>query len=344
MIPPFNGITIVLAVAAIELSAYLLAINAILLLLTLWLGGRRRVPAAIVLAANCIVCALPSLALRGTGVDAPVSYRDVNVPITERTIPVTLGSERSKIRAYLPIVPSRTPAIFAMYGGAWRNGGPRNDATLNRGLAHHGYAVFALDYRHAPKYRFPAALDDVRSEIGLILKNTSRYNIDPQRTAVLGHSSGGQLAALTAFEPRSRIRALIIYSGAIDLAMGWKYPPTPDPIGVRRIIEQYIGEPPAAAPERYRAANAFELIRPGLPPALSNLRRARSRRRRALRVDVSRRASRGRDSRHIRAAAVDGTRLRRDTFRLACPDRISRDAELLRRDAPDTSASVSCDP
>jgi acetyl esterase/lipase len=85
---------------------------------------------------------------------------------------------------------------------------------------------------------------------------------------VLGHSSGGQLAALTAFEPRSRIRALIIYSGAIDLAMGWKYPPTPDPIGVRRIIEQYIGEPPAAAPERYRAANAFELIRPGLPPAL----------------------------------------------------------------------------
>ena len=268
MIPPFNGITIVLAVAAIELSAYLLAINAILLLLTLWLGGRRRVPAAIVLAANCIVCALPSLALRGTGVDAPVSYRDVNVPITERTIPVTLGSERSKIRAYLPIVPSRTPAIFAMYGGAWRNGGPRNDATLNRGLAHHGYAVFALDYRHAPKYRFPAALDDVRSEIALILKNTSRYNIDPQRTAVLGHSSGGQLAALTAFEPRSRIRALIIYSGAIDLAMGWKYPPTPDPIGVRRIIEQYIGEPPAAAPERYRAANAFELIRPGLPPAL----------------------------------------------------------------------------
>ena len=344
MIPPFNGITIVLAVAAIELSAYLLAINAILLLLTLWLGGRRRVPAAIVLAANCIVCALPSLALRGTGVDAPVSYRDVNVPITERTIPVTLGSERSKIRAYLPIVPSRTPAIFAMYGGAWRNGGPRNDATLNRGLAHHGYAVFALDYRHAPKYRFPAALDDVRSEIALILKNTSRYNIDPQRTAVLGHSSGGQLAALTAFEPRSRIRALIIYSGAIDLAMGWKYPPTPDPIGVRRnyraVHRRAAGRGAGAVPrgERVRADP------PGIAAGAPNLRRARSRRRRALRVDVSRRASRGRDSRHIRAAAVDGTRLRRDTFRLACPDRISRDAELLRRDAPDTSASVSCDP
>ena len=73
MIPPFSGITIVLAVASIELSAYLLAINALLLLLTLWLGGRMRVPAAIVLAANCIVSALPSLALRGTGVDAPVS-------------------------------------------------------------------------------------------------------------------------------------------------------------------------------------------------------------------------------------------------------------------------------
>jgi acetyl esterase/lipase len=268
VIPPFDGVTIVLAVASIELSAYLLAVNAILLLLTLWLGGRMRVPAAIVLAANCIMCALPSLALRGTNLESRASYRDVDIPITERTIPITLGSERSKIRAYLPIEAGRTPAIFAMYGGGWRNGAPRNDAALNRGLAHHGYAVFALDYRHAPQYQFPTALDDVRSEIALILKNASRYNVDPRRTAVLGHSSGGELAALVAFEPGSPVRALISYSGAIDLTMGWKYPPTPDPIGVRRIIQEYIGETPAAAPERYSAATPLEQIRRGLPPVL----------------------------------------------------------------------------
>ena len=268
VIPPFNGLTIVLAVASIELSVYLLAFNVLFLALTLWKAGRMRGVAAIVFAINCILCALPSAALVGTNVIDSISHRDPNVAITERAIAVTLGPERSKIEAYLPAAAGRAPAIFAIYGGAWRNGTPRRDSTFNRALAHQGYAVFALDYRHAPEYRFPAALDDVRSEIELIRKNAGRYNIDPERTAVLGHSSGGELAALTAFDQGSPIDALISYSGAVDLTMGWKYPPVPDPIGVRDVIQDYIGDTPARAPDRYRAASPLDQVRRGLPPAL----------------------------------------------------------------------------
>lgn len=268
VISPFNGITIILAVVSIELSAYLAAVNAILLVLTIRFGGRMRRAGTIVFGINCIVCALPSLALAGKNVGGAASYRDATVPITERAIPITLGRGHSVVRAYLPIVPKRTPAIFAIYGGGWRNGGPRNDTVLNRGLAHHGYAVFALDYRHSPEYRFPTALNDVRSQIALILRDADRYHIDPRRIALLGHSSGGELAELIAFEPGSRIRALISYSGAVDLAMGWKYPPTPDPIGIRRLIQEYIGDTPARAPAVYRAATPLAQIRPGLPPTL----------------------------------------------------------------------------
>ena len=268
VIPPFNEVTIILAVASIELSLYLLGVNLVLLGLTLWRGGRMRGAAAVVFAANCIVCALPSLALTGTSLSGSPSYGNVNVPVTLRAIPIRLGPERSHILAYIPASPRRTPAIFSIYGGAWHNGSPRNDAALNRALAHQGYAVFALDYRHAPKYRFPAALDDVRFEVAHIRKDARRYNIDPQRVAVIGHSSGGELAALIAFAPGSPIRALVSYSGAVDLTMGWKYPPVPDPIGIRAVIQEYIGDTPSRAPDRYRAATPLDHVRRGLPPVL----------------------------------------------------------------------------
>ncbi len=268
VIPPFNELTIILAVASIELSAYLLAVNVVFLALSLWGSGRMRGAAVVVFAANCIVCALPSLALAGTSVAVSPLRGNLKVPVTLRAIPIRLGAQRSKILAYLPASPRRTPTIFAIYGGAWHNGTPRNDGGLNRALAHQGYAVFALDYRHAPKYRFPAALDDVRSEIAKIRKNARAYNIDPQRVAVIGHSSGGELAELIAFAPGSPVRALISYSGAVDLTMGWKYPPVPDPIGIRAVIQEYIGDTPARAPDRYREATPLDHVRRGLPPVL----------------------------------------------------------------------------
>ena len=268
VIPPFNEPTIVLAVASIELSVYLLAANGLFLVLTLLTVGRKGSAGAAVFAANCVVCALPLLALIGSDAVRPVAYRSFDVPIAEHSIPVRLGPVAAEIRAYLPAAAHRTPAVFAIYGGAWRSGSPRSDGALNRALAHQGYAVFALAYRHAPAYRFPVALGDVRREISLIRKDARRYNIDTQRTAVLGHSSGGELAELIAFEPKSPVAALISYSGAVDLAMGWKYPPVPDPIGVRAVIQNYIGGTPAGAPDRYAAASPLGFVRRGLPPVL----------------------------------------------------------------------------
>lgn len=269
VIPPFNESSIILAVASIECSPYLLLLNLALLLLAWRTERRSKGVTMVALGTNCALCTLPILALIGTDAARSIVHEPApNLPITELSIPVALGRERTAIRAYLPTGQRPSPAVFAIYGGAWRNGSPRNDRGLNRGLAHAGYAVFALDYRHSPKYRFPAALDDVRGEIALIRGRARQYRIDPAQIAVLGHSSGGQLAELIAFEQRSPVRALVSYSGAVDLAMGWKYPPMPDPIGVRRVIENYIGDTPDRAPGQYRAATPLAHVRSGLPPVL----------------------------------------------------------------------------
>jgi acetyl esterase/lipase len=188
--------------------------------------------------------------------------------IVEFSVPVDLGDDRTSIRAYLPRTGQKNPVVFAIYGGAWQWGTPDNDATLNRFLAASGFAVFALDYRHAPAYEFPTPLGDVRTEIALITSQAKKYRVDTGRMAILGHSSGGQMAELIAFAPRTPFRALVSFSGAVDLTMGYEVPPSPDPIDVPGIIRTYMGGTPAQMPDRYHAASPIDNVRCGSPPTL----------------------------------------------------------------------------
>jgi len=268
VVPPFNAASIILAVASIELSPYLLVLSLGAAIVTWRLRGRFRTAAVCIFAASAALCALPVVALLASPAGRPVLNSAARFSIAEYAIPIKLGATKSAIRAYLPDSHTATPALFDIYGGAWRSGSPQSDASMNRSLARHGYAVFALDYRHSPAYHFPAALQDIRQEIAFVRGHAGLFHIDADQTGVVGHSSGGQLAELIAFEPHSPVRALISYSGAVDLTMGWKYPPVPDPIGVRAVIENYIGATPEREPARYHAATPLAHVRRGLPPVL----------------------------------------------------------------------------
>ncbi|MBC7972267.1 MAG: alpha/beta hydrolase, partial [Verrucomicrobia bacterium] len=57
------------------------------------------------------------------------------------------------------------PTIVVIYGGAWQRGSPNDDAPFSRYIAARGYTVVAIDYRHAPQYRFPAQLEDVKTAL-----------------------------------------------------------------------------------------------------------------------------------------------------------------------------------
>jgi acetyl esterase/lipase len=269
VVPPPNGAAIVATVAAIELSPYLLLLNAVLLVAVLRSRSHLKVAAAVLAAANVILCSLPlGATLRsGTQPEWPTAGPRRGA-ITESSIPIHLGGAGSAILAYLPATGSKHPIVFTIYGGAWQRGSPAKDAPLDRALAADGYAVFALDYRHAPEFRYPIALDDVRSEVTFILKNAADYRADRTRAAILGHSSGGELAELSAFAPQSPFRALISYSGAIDLLKGYEILPRPDPIDVRSVIVSYMGFTPAGHTDRYRSASPIYQVRRGLPPTL----------------------------------------------------------------------------
>ncbi|MBS1831680.1 MAG: alpha/beta hydrolase, partial [Acidobacteria bacterium] len=61
-----------------------------------------------------------------------------------------------------------------------------------------GFTVFAITHRAAPRFAYPAAIDDVQRAIRFVRHNAARYGIDPNRIGGVGGSSGGHLIALAA--------------------------------------------------------------------------------------------------------------------------------------------------
>ncbi|MEL7475475.1 MAG: alpha/beta hydrolase, partial [Cyanobacteria bacterium J06555_12] len=149
-----------------------------------------------------------------------------------------------------------------------------NNAEFNRYMASQGYTVVALDYRHAPQFRFPAQIEDVWTALAWIDERAERYNIDRDRLAVLGRSAGAQLAMLLAYSKEPPIadlppiRAVVSFYGPVNLASGYRQPPIPDPIDTRQTLEILLGGSPDEVPELYRQASPISYVRPNLPPSL----------------------------------------------------------------------------
>jgi acetyl esterase/lipase len=88
------------------------------------------------------------------------------------------------------------PAILVVHGGAWRMGARADFATIAKGLAEHGYAAVAIDYRLAPTYKFPAQIYDCQAAVRWMRSHASELKIDPTRIGGFGYSAGGHLVAL----------------------------------------------------------------------------------------------------------------------------------------------------
>lgn len=170
---------------------------------------------------------------------------------------------------YRPEQRGSFPSVIQIYGGAWQRGAPGNDSAYAVYLASHGYVVFAIDYRHAPRWRWPAQLADLRAALRWVGEHGREHGADPERLALIGRSSGAQLAMVGAYEPGAPpVRAVVSYYGPVDLAEGYRHPPRPDPLNVREIEEAFLGGTPDDAPERYREASPITYAVRPLPPTL----------------------------------------------------------------------------
>ena len=114
----------------------------------------------------------------------------------------------------------RSRSILYFHGGGYALGSSRAHAEMASWIARAAQArVFVLDYRRAPEYRFPAALDDALLAYRWMLTS----GIDPRHLAVAGDSAGGGLTLALLSLLRDRGEALpssaVCISPWVDLQM-----------------------------------------------------------------------------------------------------------------------------
>ncbi|WP_165223427.1 alpha/beta hydrolase [Aquisphaera insulae] len=86
------------------------------------------------------------------------------------------------------------PAVICIHGGGFSGGRREDYDDLCRKFARRGYVAVTIDYRLAPRHRWPAQIHDVKAAVRWVRAHAGEYGIDPEKIAAMGASAGGHLA------------------------------------------------------------------------------------------------------------------------------------------------------
>jgi len=115
------------------------------------------------------------------------SVRDITIPVDGASI----GA-----RVYTPAGAGPHPIVLFFHGGGWVICTLDTHDNVARAICRDAQAVVvSVDYRMAPEFRFPIALDDCFAATQWVAANARSLGGDANRLAVCGDSAGGNLSA-----------------------------------------------------------------------------------------------------------------------------------------------------
>ena len=222
------------------------------------------VSAAVVLAILLAACAshqgLPDTQVLNTADPARVSVSN-NVVFTPAKWPESLSAD-----IYRPVVEGGGPypGVVMIHGGGWTSRTRADMDKISRAVAARGYIVMNMSYRLAPKYRFPAQLQDVIQAVAWLRKNAAVNNVRADRIGAWGYSAGAHLATLAGmtgpgdkeFVEGARVQAVVAGGTPVDVRYYKKSPLTNALMGV-----SYDKNP-----DIWREASPIALVTPDDPP------------------------------------------------------------------------------
>lgn len=167
--------------------------------------------------------------------------------------------DREQGDVYVPEGAGPYPGIIMVHGGGWDARTRKDMAGISKKLARRGYVVFNIDYRLAPRARYPAALEDTRAAIRWMRAHAAELKLDAARIGGWGYSAGAHLVLLAALKdaaPEERLQAVVGGGTPSDFS---RYPKSP-------IISKFIGGTSAEKPEAWKDASPITHLDAKDPP------------------------------------------------------------------------------
>jgi acetyl esterase/lipase len=133
-----------------------------------------------------------------------------------------------------------------------------------------------MNYRMAPDYQLPAAMDDVESAVRWVKVHAAKYRVNPKRLVLIGESAGGFLVAYAGATSKSddRVAAVVDFYGPNDLVLQTEKrrsepedPSKPHHPGLLEFMGFKSWED-AGIVEKLRASSPATLVSKNMPPFL----------------------------------------------------------------------------
>ncbi len=198
------------------------------------------------------------------------SIRPLEVPAPAGHLPA---------RLYLPGPGKGYPLFLFFHGGGFVIGGLETGDNMARFICRRaGCAVLSVEYRLAPEYPFPAAVEDCYAAAGWAAGHADELSADPRRVLLGGDSAGGTLAAVVSQLSRQKgapaLAGQVLFYPATNAAR--LDSPSYKEFGEQSLglpkrdmewfLDQYTPDPRARLDPRVSPLLAEDLH--GLPPAL----------------------------------------------------------------------------
>jgi acetyl esterase/lipase len=224
-----------------------------LLLLTLLFGG-------------CHALAQPAAENQPAATQQPAAAAPQAPEPSEKDVVYGVAEgEKLLLDIYRCATPGPHPALVMIHGGGWSGGDKAGDRDFAAYLTSKvGIVCFSINYRLAPKYKFPAQVLDCARAVRWVRAHAAEYDADPARVGAFGASAGGHLSLMmgviepneyqSADDPNralsAKVRAVVDVCGPADMSARGPWSDL-----ALQIATGFIGASQEAAPEKWAEAS-----------------------------------------------------------------------------------------
>ena len=138
------------------------------------------------------------------------AFFDFKIPVTNGLIKARYYRGKNKDRSNI------LPVTIFFHGGGWVIGDLDTHDVVCRQISNEGnFDVVSVNYRKAPEYKFPFAINDSIEAINFVVKNSINLPIDTNKIALCGDSAGGNIATVCCINAKINFFPKIIFQALI---------------------------------------------------------------------------------------------------------------------------------